>query len=260
MINIKKIAKDLFNIKEEIPSRSGGKHEISIESLIDRSNYQDQLPDQFENLESYIDHTILKADASQDDIKKICLEAENYQFKSVCVNPANVKFVKSIVNSTIICSVIGFPLGANDTKIKVAETLLATEQGAKEIDMVINVGLLKSQKFDDVFEDIRAVAQTCHENQAILKVIIETCLLTEKEKVIACLLSKKAGADFVKTSTGFNSSGATAKDIKLMRDVVGPKMGVKASGGVRTKEDALKMLKAGANRIGASASISIVEN
>jgi len=217
MINIKKIAKDLFNIKEEIPSRSGGKHEISIESLIDRSNYQDQLPDQFENLESYIDHTILKADASQDDIKKICLEAENYQFKSVCVNPANVKFVKSIVNSTIICSVIGFPLGANDTKIKVAETLLATEQGAKEIDMVINV-------------------------------------------VIACLLSKKAGADFVKTSTGFNSSGATAKDIKLMRDVVGPKMGVKASGGVRTKEDALKMLKAGANRIGASASISIVEN
>ena len=153
---------------------------------------------------------------------------------------------------------VGFPLGASETAIKASEAKLAIEHGAKEIDMVINIGLLKSGEYDVVYDDILSVSETCHLNNAILKVILETCLLSEDEKIIACLLSKKAGADFVKTSTGFSSGGATKEDIALMREIVGPKMGVKASGGVRTKETALEMIAAGANRIGASSSIKII--
>ena len=258
MEDIKKIAVELFDIKNFKPSRSGGEHEISIFSKVDRSNFPDMLPDDFSDLAKYIDHTILKPEATISDLKKVCEEAEKYKFRSVCVNPGNVKIAKSQLQSVDLCSVIGFPLGANTTEIKCAETNLAIAEGAVEIDMVINLGLLKSRRFAEVLADIEAVCDVCHSQNALLKVIIETCLLTEKEKIIACLLSKKAGADFVKTSTGFSKGGATVEDIKLMRAVVGPKMGVKASGGVRTKEQALAMLKAGANRIGASSGLKII--
>ena len=258
MEDIKKIAVDLFGITEMKPSRSGGAHEISIFSKVDRSGFPDMLPDDFSDLAKYIDHTILKPEATIDEIKKVCEEAEEYKFRSVCVNPGNVKMAKSFLQTVDLCSVVGFPLGANTTKIKCAETELAIKEGAVEIDMVINLGLLKSRKYSEVLADIEAVCDVCHLQGAILKVIIETCLLTEREKIIACLLAKKAGADFVKTSTGFSGGGATVEDIKLMREIVGPKMGVKASGGVRTKEQALEMLRAGANRIGASSSLKII--
>ncbi len=259
MKSIKEIAVELFGITEEKPSRSGGEHVISIDSVIDRSNIPDQLPDDYENLNKYIDHTILKPDATPEDIIKVCNEAEKYKFRSVCVNPCYVKLAKENLPTIDVCSVIGFPLGANTTAIKAAEAKLAIEQGAKEIDMVINIGLLKSGDYDEVYEDILRVSNTVHSNGAILKVIIETCLLDYEEKVIACLLSKKAGADFVKTSTGFSSGGAEVEDVKLMRKVVGNKMGVKASGGIRDREKAIAMLKAGANRIGASSSIKIIK-
>ena len=259
MKNIKEIAKNLFDIELEKPSRSGGAHEISIDSLVDRSNFTDQLPKDFEDLAQYIDHTILKPDATVDDVIKVCTEAEKHKFRSVCVNPTYVKIAKENLPTVDVCSVIGFPLGANETAIKAAETKLAIEQGAKEIDMVINIGLLKSNEYQAVYDDIEMVCDTCHKNGAILKVIIETCLLSKEEKIIACLLSKKAGADFVKTSTGFSSAGAKMEDIELMRKVVGNKMGVKASGGIKNRETAIKMLKAGANRIGASSGIKIIQ-
>ncbi len=258
MKTIKEIAVELFGIENQKPSRSGGEHEVSIESVVDRSNLPDMLPKDFENLNQYIDHTILKPDATIEDVIKVCNEAENYKFRSVCVNPGYVKLAYENLQTVDVCSVIGFPLGANTTAIKAAETKLAIENGAKEIDMVINIGLLKSAEYDEVYEDILTVCNTAHSNGAILKVIIETCLLDYEEKVIACLLSKKAGADFVKTSTGFSTGGATVEDIKLMRAVVGPKMGVKASGGIRSREKAIAMLKAGANRIGASSSVKII--
>ena len=259
MKNIKEIAKNLFDIELEKPSRSGGNHEISIASLVDRSKFSDQLPKDFDNLAQYIDHTILKPNATIDDVIKVCNEAEEHKFRSVCVNPAYVKVAKENLPTVDVCSVIGFPLGASETAIKAAESKLAIEQGAKEIDMVINIGLLKSSEYQAVYDDIEMVCDTCHKNGAILKVIIETCLLTDEEKIIACLLSKKAGADFVKTSTGFSTAGAKVEDIELMRKVVGHKMGVKASGGVRNRETAIAMLKAGANRIGASSGIKIIQ-
>lgn len=212
-----------------------------------------------EQLAGMIDHTILKPDATEEQVIQVCREAEEYKFRSVCVNPCNVALVKENLQSVDVCSVIGFPLGANKTEIKAAETKQAIEDGAIEIDMVINVGKLKSGDFDYVLKDIQKVAETCHSNKAILKVIIETCLLTKDEKIKACELSKKVGADFVKTSTGFSSGGATVEDIKLMRMVVGKELGVKASGGVRDTETALAMIKAGATRIGASSSIKIIE-
>ncbi len=258
MKTIKEIAIELFGIVDEKPSRSGGAHQVSINSVVDRTELPDQLPTDFENLNQYIDHTILKPDATVEQVIKVCEEAEKYRFRSVCVNPSYVKLAKENLQTVDVCSVIGFPLGANTTAIKAAETKLAIEHGAQEIDMVINIGLLKSGEYDEVYEDILTVCNTAHKNNAILKVIIETCLLNYEEKVIACLLSKKAGADFVKTSTGFSKGGATVEDIKLMREVVGSKMGVKASGGIRDRETAIAMLKAGANRIGASSSIKIV--
>lgn len=210
---------------------------------------------------SMIDHTLLKPDATVDQVKQLCAEAKKYQFASVCVNPANVRLCWELLHNTPvkICSVIGFPLGANVSDVKVMETQLAIQHGASEIDMVINVGALKSGDLDLVARDIRSVVVAAHKGGAILKVIIETCLLTQDEKVTACLLAKEAGADFVKTSTGFSGGGATVEDIGLMRRVVGLQMGVKASGGVRTPEDAENMVKAGANRIGASASVKIVQ-
>ena len=210
-------------------------------------------------LARYIDHTLLKPDAKEGDIIKLCKEALEYKFASVCVNASYVKLAYSFLQGTEVrvCTVAGFPLGATTKEAKAFEASQAIENGAAEIDMVINVGALKSGKPDAVKEDIKAVVDVC-KDKALLKVIIETCLLTDEEKVTACLLSMEAGADFVKTSTGFSVSGATVEDIKLMRRTIGPNMGVKASGGIRNLESALKMIEAGATRIGASASVSIV--
>jgi deoxyribose-phosphate aldolase len=208
---------------------------------------------------SYIDHTLLKPDATQDQYEQLCKEAAEYGFYSVCVNSYWVPLCARILRgkNVKVCSVVGFPLGAMDSRSKGFETRNAVENGAAEIDMVMNVGALKSGDLDAVEKDIRAVARACR-STTVLKVIIETCLLTDDEKVLACEISKKAGAHFVKTSTGFSSGGATAHDIALMRRVVGPSMGIKASGGVRTYEDAKVMIESGATRIGASASVKIV--
>lgn len=210
-------------------------------------------------LAGYIDHTLLKADAKEGDIIKLCREALEHKFASVCVNASNVKLADSFLHGTEVkvCTVVGFPLGATTKETKAFEAAQAIENGADEVDMVINVGALKSGKLEAVEEDIKAVADVCR-GKALLKVIIETCLLTEEEKVTACKLSQKAGADFVKTSTGFSTGGATVEDIILMRRTIGPDMGVKASGGIRNLESSLKMIEAGATRIGASASISII--
>ncbi len=205
-----------------------------------------------------IDHTLLKQDASPEQIIKLCEEAKEFDFMSVCVNPAYVPLAaKCLEGSDVkVCTVIGFPLGMNLTKTKVEEAELCIKQGADEIDMVINVGMLKAGHDDYVKEEIKLLKEVA--GSRVLKVIIETCLLTDEEKVRACQLSKEAGADFVKTSTGFSTGGATAHDVALMRKTVGPDMGVKASGGVRTHEDLIAMVEAGANRIGTSNGTKII--
>lgn len=205
-----------------------------------------------------IDHTILKPDASIEAIKKICQEAKEYDFMSVCVNPAYISLCKEELKGSDVkvCTVIGFPLGATLPQVKALETREAVMEGADEIDMVINVTMLKAKNDDYVYQEIEKVRRSCVGK--VLKVIIETCLLTDEEKVRACLLAKKAGADFVKTSTGFSTGGATVHDVALMRKTVGEDMGVKASGGVRTHEDLLAMIEAGANRIGTSAGPKII--
>ena len=212
-----------------------------------------------EQLASYIDHTLLKPDASLPQIKKICEEAKTYHFASVCVNSYWIPTVAAELAGTDIapCSVIGFPLGAGLSSSKAAEAKDAIAAGAKEIDMVINVGAIKSGDWDGVKKDIEAVNAV--KGGAKLKVIIETCLLTDEEKVKACQASMEAGADFVKTSTGFSTGGATAHDVALMRQTVGDGLGVKASGGIRTLEDALTMIEAGASRLGASAGVKLLE-
>lgn len=213
-----------------------------------------------DELAKMIDHTILKPEAGEEEVKKICEEAVKYGFASVCINPCNVDLASKLLkgSSVKVCTVIGFPLGANTSVVKAFEAKEAVENGAHEVDMVINIGRLKDKNYDYVKKDIKAVVESVSK-KALVKVIIETCLLTDEEKVIACKLAKEAGADFVKTSTGFSKSGAKAEDIKLMRETVGKEMGVKASGGVRTYADAVKMVEAGATRIGASASIAICE-
>ncbi|MDV3428728.1 MAG: deoxyribose-phosphate aldolase [Bacillota bacterium] len=209
-------------------------------------------------LAKMIDHTILKPDAEEAEVVKIINEAKQYGFASVCINPGNVSLAAGMLKGTDVkvCTVIGFPLGANTSAVKAFEASEAIENGAEEVDMVINIGKLKDKDYDYVLNDIKAVVAAA-KGKALTKVIIETCLLTDEEKIKACKLSKEAGADFVKTSTGFSKGGAKATDIKLMREAVGKEMGVKASGGVRTYEDAVSMVEAGATRIGASASISI---
>ncbi len=206
------------------------------------------------------DHTILKADATRKDVKRVCDEAMAYSFCSVCVNSYYVPYVANLLHGSDvkICSVVGFPLGAMSTRAKALEAKIAVMDGADEIDMVINVGALKDRDYSVVLEDIKAVKEACGEH--ILKVIIETCLLTDDEKVKACELAKEAGADFVKTSTGFSSAGANVEDVRLMRETVGPDMGVKASGGIHDKEFAKELVDAGANRLGTSATIEIVES
>ncbi len=218
------------------------------------------IPDDL-SLAKMIDHTLLKPDATPDQVAQLCFEARKYGFASVCINPTWVTLCAQLLQGSPVkvCTVIGFPLGATAAEVKAFETQNAIEHGATEIDMVVNIGALKARDLDVVAKDIRGVVMTAHTHGAIVKVIIEAVLLTDEEKTIACLLSKEAGADFVKTSTGFASGGATAHDVALMRRVVGPEMGVKAAGGVRTYEDAESMIKAGATRIGASAGVKIIQ-
>jgi len=213
------------------------------------------------NLAKMIDHTLLKPEATQQEIAQLCFEARKYGFASVCVNPTWVSLCAELLkgSSAKVCTVIGFPLGATASETKAFETENAIRQGATEIDMVINIGALKARDLEAVAKDIRGVVNVAHPRGAIVKVIIETVLLNDEEKTIACLLSKEAGADFVKTSTGFAGGGATIHDVELMRKTVGPQMGVKASGGVKTFEDAENMIKAGATRIGASAGVKILQ-
>ncbi|MFS0672856.1 deoxyribose-phosphate aldolase [Ornithinibacillus sp. 179-J 7C1 HS] len=212
-----------------------------------------------QNLEKFIDHTLLKPDTTKESILKIVEEAKEYEFASVCVNPHWVSLCYEHLKDTPVkvCTVIGFPLGATSTETKVFETKQAISEGATEVDMVINIGELKSGNDDFVKQDILAVVEAAR-GQALTKVIIETSLLTDDEKVRACKLAKEAGADFVKTSTGFSGGGATVEDITLMRKTVGPEMGVKASGGVRDLSGAKAMISAGATRIGASAGVDII--
>ena len=212
-----------------------------------------------EDVAKYIDHTVLAANATRDKIEKICKEAVQYSFASVCVNSCWVPLCAKLLDKSDVkvCTVVGFPLGAMSTESKAFEAKAAVKAGAQEVDMVINIGHLKNHDDDLVQDDIAKVKEAC--GKALLKVIIETCLLTDEEKTRACRLAKASGADYVKTSTGFSTNGATVEDIKLMRKAVGPDLGVKASGGVRTYADALAMIEAGATRVGASSSIAIVE-
>ena len=211
-------------------------------------------------LAKFIDHTALKPETDADEIDQLCAEAKEFGFASVCVNPTWVsRCARNLRGSNVkVCSVIGFPLGATTPQIKAMEARQALRDGAREVDMVINVGALKSGDFELVRRDIEKVVDSAHEAGAIVKVILETVLLTDEEKVIASSLAKTAKADFVKTSTGFGGGGATVFDVALMRETVGPEMGVKASGGVRTAEDAQDMIAAGATRIGASAGVQIL--
>lgn len=211
------------------------------------------------NIAKIIDHTLLKPDASIEGLSRLCDEAKEYCFACVCVNPINVSFCAERLRGSGIkvASVVGFPLGANAAEVKAAEAAKAIEDGASELDMVINPGMLKSQNYDLVHEDIRAVVRTSGEYP--VKVIIETSLLTDEEKITACKIAKNAGAQFVKTSTGFSKGGATIHDVALMRKVVGKSMGVKASGGIRTFKNTIKMVAAGANRIGTSSGVQIVK-
>ena len=211
------------------------------------------------NYAKYIDHTQLKPESTREQIDKIISEAKEYDFKSICVNPTHVEYSAEQLKGTdvLVCTVIGFPLGASTKEVKAFETKNAIENGAKEIDMVINIGALKDKRFNDVKEDIESVVTAA--NGKTVKVIIETVLLTDEEKVKACELAKEAGAHFVKTSTGFAGGGATAEDVKLMKDTVGDALEVKASGGVSNLEDFNRMLEAGATRIGASAGVQIIQ-
>jgi deoxyribose-phosphate aldolase len=213
------------------------------------------------SIAALIDHTLLKPEATAADIRKVCEEARKYGFASVCVNPYWVPVVAhELAGSPVkVCSVVGFPLGASATSSKVDETQIAVKEGAHEIDMVLNVGELRAGNHRVVEDDIRAVVSAAHATGAIVKVILETCLLDDQQKITACKLARNAQADFVKTSTGFSTGGATVDDVALMRRTVGPEMGVKASGGVRTLEDLQRMVAAGATRIGASASVKIIE-
>ncbi len=212
------------------------------------------------DIASMIDHTLLRPEATVHDIERLCHEARQYGFASVCINPSYVPLCVRLLHgsSVRVCTVIGFPLGATSTAAKVAEAQQALHDGASELDMVLHIGKLKEKDYQYVEQDITAVVHVAHRHQALVKVILETCLLSEEEKIGACAIAKQAGADFVKTSTGCGKSGATVEDVTLMRRVVGSDMGVKASGGIRSHTEALAMIRAGANRIGASASVKIV--
>ncbi len=214
-----------------------------------------------QRLAAMIDHTLLKPEATPDQIAQLCFEARKYGFASVCINAAHVKLAAQLLKGSPVkvCTVVGFPLGATLPEVKAYEAQEAMDDGATEVDMVINIGAIKARDYETAARDVRAVVRACHARQVLVKVIIEAALLTDEEKVAACLIAKAAGAGYVKTSTGFGPGGATVADVALMRRVVGPEIGVKAAGGIRTLADAEKMAAAGATRIGASAGVKIVQ-
>ncbi len=274
---IEQITPEVMVLVEEGRLDVGGE-ESGLETQLSRRNYVDRVQPVVKagadrvastlgivpadrSLSHLNDHTILRPEATHDEIAQLCYEARKHGFASVCVNPSHVKLCADLLKGSdvLTCTVVGFPLGATSTEAKTFEAQKAVRDGAKEVDMVINVGALKSRDYELVEHDIASVATAVHAGGAILKVIVEAALLTDDEKVAASQLAKVAGADFVKTSTGFGPGGATAEDVALMRRVVGPKIGVKASGGIRTRADVQKMVEAGATRIGASASVKIVE-
>ncbi len=243
---------------------------INIKELLAQAeSYQLELPPLPPTLTSpagpalalWIDHTLLKPDATAEQVKNLCAEAREHRFATVCINPAYVPLAAGLLRGTRVgvCSVISFPLGAHLPSLKATEARLVIEAGATEIDMVMNIGAMKGGAYELVYEDVKAVVDACQQRGVQLKVILETCYLNQREKIIGCLLSKQAGANFVKTSTGFGTGGATVEDVSLMRRVVGMEMGVKASGGIRTFKDALAMIGAGANRLGVSAGVSILQ-
>jgi len=209
----------------------------------------------------YIDHTALKADTSLDQITKLCQEAKEYDFHSVCLNSFFVKKAVEFLrgSKTLVCTVVGFPLGSSTMETKRFEAMKAIAEGAKEIDMVVNISAIKSKEWQYVLDDMSSLSQVCHQQGGLLKVILETCLLTEEEKKKVCELALKAQVDFVKTSTGFSTSGATIEDIKLMKSIVGSQAGIKASGGIRDLKTAMAMIEAGATRLGTSASVDIIK-
>lgn len=212
-------------------------------------------------LAGMIDHTLLKPEAREEDIRKLCAEADAYGFASVCVNPCYVPLCAELLKHSPVrvCTVIGFPLGANAPDVKAFETRTAIRDGADEVDMVVNVGFVLSGRWDDVERDVRSVVGAAAPTKTLVKVILETCLLDEEQKILVCRIAQTAGADFVKTSTGFSTGGATPADVALLRRTVGPDMGVKAAGGIRTTRDALACVEAGASRLGCSAGIAVVE-
>jgi deoxyribose-phosphate aldolase len=239
---------------------TGEKVREVVANGVDRVAFHGEAAEVPLDMARYIDHTLLKPEATAAEIDQLCREAAQYRFASVCINPTWVKRASENLRGTSVpvCTVIGFPLGAGTSEIKAMEARRALRDGAREVDMVLNIGALKSGDHDLVLKDIEKVVDAAHEVGALCKVILETALLTDEEKVVASALAKKAKADFVKTSTGFGPGGATVYDVALMRETVGPEMGVKASGGVRTTDDAEDMIAAGATRIGASAGIEIV--
>jgi deoxyribose-phosphate aldolase len=244
------------NIIRELGIHSDIPHDSKIDfSAIDRRSFKNA------EVASVIDHTILKANASSEDIRNLCLEAKEHGFASVCVNPSYVPLCVKMLDGTDVkvCTVIGFPLGANETSVKRFEAEQAVNSGAQEVDMVINIGKLKDSDYNYIYRDIEEVVEAAKLGNALTKVIIETCYLTDEEKIKACVLSAKAGADFVKTSTGFGPSGATAADVALMKYISGTKMKVKASGGIRNREDAEIMMSVGADRLGTSSGIKILK-
>jgi deoxyribose-phosphate aldolase len=251
MNDIEKIARDFFDIDDI--ARCGGGHKICLHCARCRAEEQDELYDDAKGIAAHVDATILKADATKMDVSNLCQMANEYQTASVCINSYYIPQIKTeLTDSVKSCTVINFPLGSGSRLAVKKEARAVLEAGVDEVDMVQNLAALKSKDWDMVLETIKAVAIQCLEYKKLLKVIIETCLLDREELIISCLMAKKAGAKYVKTSTGFGSAGAKVEDIFLMREVVGPKFGVKASGGIRDAQSAKAMLKAGASRIGAS--------
>lgn len=258
MKEIKDIAVKLFG--KNHPCKCVGGHEVCLGCYVCRISELDQLWNRKDPIADYIDATILKADAVEDDIKALCSYAVKTKCKAICINSHFLPYAKSKVKDKVaLCTVINFPLGSGTNMAVLAEAEAVLDEDIHELDMVQNLPALRSGYWQETYQGILEVKKLCEESGSLLKVIIETCFLTKEQIIMSCLIAKKAGADFVKTSTGMGSGGATVENIKLMRAVVGPKLGVKASGGVRTKEDALKMLKAGANRIGTSNAKAIIE-
>lgn len=257
-------ALEYFPHPEEKPARCGAAHYYCLQCNICLAECPDvfvKKPDST-RLAEYIDHTKLNPDTTSNEINELCKQAVDNSFFSVCVSPVFIEMCKDLLagSKVKVCSVIGFPLGATLTRIKTAETEKAIELAADELDMVMNISWLKEKNIAAVLNETTLAAELCRRKEVVLKCIIETCLLTDEEKVLACLTAKKAGAGFVKTSTGFSKGGAVAADVSLMRQVVGPKFGVKASGGIRDYRQAMAMIAAGANRIGTSSGVSIVSN